>query len=66
MLISSKHGQQYQCVLPQLETEEEVKKMRTDFTTEEITDLLKLMENRCIYHVSTDVSLIVFVGCKIH
>ncbi|XP_031563676.1 protein OS-9-like [Actinia tenebrosa] len=50
MLISSKHGQQYQCTLPQIETEETIKDARTDFTTEEVTDLLKSMQNRCLYH----------------
>lgn len=52
MLISSKHGQRYQCTLPQLETEETIKDARTEFTTEEVTDLLKPMQNRCLYHVS--------------
>ncbi|EDO37285.1 predicted protein, partial [Nematostella vectensis] len=50
LLLSSKHGQQYQCTLPLIEKDEFIKQENENYTTEEITSLLQPLENKCLYH----------------
>jgi len=51
--LSSKHGQQYQCVLPQLENLLEKKNDENQhITKDEIPQLLEPMKKKCLFNVS--------------
>ena len=52
LLLSSKHGQQYQCVLPLLENLEKKKEENQHITKDEIPQLLEPMKKKCLYNVS--------------
>lgn len=52
LLLSSKHGQQYQCVLPQLENLEKKNDENQQITKDEIPQLLEPMKKKCLYNVS--------------
>ena len=52
MLLSSKHGQQYQCVLPQLESLEKNYEEKQHISEDEIPQLLEPMKKKCLYNVS--------------
>lgn len=52
MLLSSKHGQQYQCVLPELETLEKQNEDNRILSKEEIPLLLEPLKKKCLYNVS--------------
>ncbi|KAL9968353.1 hypothetical protein ACROYT_G026714 [Oculina patagonica] len=50
LLLSSKHGQQYQCVLPQLESLEKRNEENQHITKDEIPQLLEPMKKKCLYN----------------
>ena len=52
LLLSSKHGQQYQCVLPQLENLEKKNEENQHITKDEVPQLLEPMKKKCLYNVS--------------
>lgn len=52
LLLSSKHGQQYQCVLPQLENLEKKNEEDQHISKDEIPQLLEPMKKKCLYNVS--------------
>ena len=52
VLLSSKHGQQYQCVLPELETLEKHNEDNHVLSREEIPLLLEPLKKKCLYNVS--------------
>ena len=52
LLLSSKHGQQYQCVLPQLESLEKKNEENQHISKDEIPQLLEPMKKKCLQNVS--------------
>ena len=58
LLLSSKHGQQYQCVLPQLENLEKKNEENQHITKDEVPQLLEPMKKKCLYNVSLNLCLV--------
>ena len=56
-MVSSKHGQQYQCSLPEIGPEVKEKETKRAFTTKEVSELLNALENKCLHYVSTCIFL---------
>ena len=52
MLLSSKHGQQYQCILPDLSIFEKANEENRISSNEEIPLLLDPLKKKCLYNVS--------------
>ena len=52
VLLSSKHGQQYQCILPDLSNLEKEKEENNISSQEEIPLLLEPLKKKCLYNVS--------------
>ena len=57
LLLSSKHGQQYQCILPQLEASEKENEGNKILSKHEIPLLLEPLKKKCLYNVSLLVKL---------
>lgn len=52
VLLSSKHGQQYRCILPDLSIFEKANKENRISSNEEIPLLLDPLKKKCLYNVS--------------
>ena len=52
LVLSSKHGQQYQCILPQLKTSEKENEENKILSKDEIPLLLEPLKKKCLYNVS--------------
>ena len=52
VLLSSKHGQQYQCVLPKLENLDKKDEDIQHISKDEIPQLLEPIKKKCLYNVS--------------
>lgn len=52
VLLSSKHGQQYQCILPDLESLDKKNEEDNVISKEEISMLLEPLKKKCLYNVS--------------
>ena len=55
LLLASKHGQQYQCTLPEIESQQKQEDELQQVSTEEVAKLLQPMGKKCLYHVSSAV-----------